>query len=167
MTIYVCLWIFMTIYEDLWRFMKIYEDLWMFMKISEYLWRFMNIYDSGWWRSGGWSWWQRGVVGGMGEVVVLVGRPSAPLRTYALPTPLRCHTTPLRPDTPLLYPCTPPHHTPAPPHPFSPLHSHTPTPLHPYTWPRLAFNRNEVVLRFDWKPALLIFETLNFHNPSI
>ena len=86
----------------------------------------------------------------MGEVVVLVGRPSAPLRTYALPTPLRSHTTPLRPDTPtrlhptLLHPCIPPHHT-----PHTLFHPYTPTPLHPYTWPRLAFNRNEVVLRFD------------------
>ena len=69
----------------------------------------------------------------MGEVVVLVGRPSAPLRTYALPTPLRCHTTPLRPDTP-----TPHSYIPAllhitPLHPHSLFHPYTPTPLHPYT----------------------------------
>ena len=67
------------------------------------------------------GWWEGWVVG---------FRPTPPLHTYALPTPLRSHTTPLRPDTPT--PCNrhsyPPHHTPAPPHPFSPLHSYTPTP---------------------------------------
>ena len=81
---------------------------------------------------------------------------------WAGPPPHSAPTPSLHPSAPTPHPYapTPPHpctrhsYIPAllhitPLHPHTLFHPYTPTPLHPYTWPRLAFNRNEVVLRFD------------------